>query len=289
MSVYLTLGLNGVVNGSLYFLMAAGLTLIFGLLRVVNFAHGGLYQWGAYLSSLLFSATGSFLVATVAGVLFTALIGVLMERWLIRPVYRNETGQLLITMGAMLILAESVKIPFGVNPLNVNTPSSLNGSWLAGGVVIIEYQVFMVAAGLAVFGLLQWMLRATRIGLVIRAGVYNPDLVEACGIPIQRVFTFLFAAGAGLAGLAGVLAGPYLGSVTPSMGFDMQLNAFIIVVVGGLGSLSGSFVGSMLIGILTAFVSFYFSSFAVLVNVAVMMIVLLIRPHGLFGGRETIV
>lgn len=288
MAVLLTLGLNGIVNGSLYFLMAAGLTLIFGLMRVVNFAHGGLYQWGAYSGTLIFTVTGNFAVSLLGGCLVAALLGVVMERGLIASVYRNETGQLLVTMGIMLILTEFIKIPFGPNELSANTPAGLSNSWLVGHVVIIEYQVFMIAAGVAVFLLLQWMLSKTRIGVIIRAGIHNPELAEACGIPIRRVFTLMFAVGAGLGGLAGALAGPYFGAVTPDMGFSMQLNAFIIVVIGGMGSLAGSFVGSMVVGIVTAFVSYYYSSLAVLVDVVVMVIVLLLRPQGLFGKKEAL-
>lgn len=286
MGIFLTLALNGVVNGSLYFLMAAGLTLIFGLMRVVNFAHGGLYQWGAYLATFTFATTGSFVLALAVGAVVAIILGVVMERGLISFVYHNENGQLLVTMGIMLILTELIKVPFGPSELNSNTPNDLSNSWLVGQVVIVQYQLFMIGASVIVFLVLLWALQKTRLGMIVRAGVYNPELVEACGIPIRRVFTMVFALGAGLAGLAGALAGPYLGAVTPTMGFDMQLNAFIIVVVGGLGSLTGSFVGSMLIGILTAVVSFYFSSLAVLVNVAVMVVILLIRPQGLFGERE---
>ncbi|MCY0875876.1 MAG: branched-chain amino acid ABC transporter permease [Firmicutes bacterium] len=287
MGIFLTLALNGIVNGSLYFLMAAGLTLIFGLMRVVNFAHGGLYQWGAYLATFVFATTDNFVLALAVGMLIAIILGIVMERGLISFVYHNENGQLLVTMGIMLILTELIKVPFGPSELSSNTPTDLSNSWLVGQVVIVQYQLFMIGASIVVFILLLWILHKTRLGMIVRAGVYNPELVEACGIAIGRVFTIVFALGAGLAGLAGALAGPYLGAVTPTMGFDMQLSAFIIVVVGGLGSLTGSFIGSMIIGILTAVVSFYFSSLAVLVNVVVMVIVLLIRPQGLFGERES--
>lgn len=285
-AVFLTLALNGVVNGALYFLMAAGLTLIFGLMRVINFAHGGLYQWGAYTATFMYTVTGNFLVAALSGLLIAAVLGIVVERGFVAQVYRDGTGQLLMTMGIMLVLSEFVKIPFGPSELSASTPRFLSGSWLVGHVVIIEYQMFILLAALVVFVGLQWLLRRTRLGVVIRAGVYNPELVEARGIPIRRVFTIVFALGAGMAGLAGALAGPYFGAVTPGMGFDMQLNAFIIVVVGGIGSLEGSLLGSLLIGLVTAFVSYYFSSFAVLVNVFVMALVLLIRPHGLLGEVE---
>lgn len=286
MTVLLTLVLNGLANSAVYFLMAAGLTLIFGLLRVLNFAHGGFYLWGAYVAAFLYTSTHSFVAAILGGIIVGALIGWLSERGLMRSAAGDGTQQLLITMGIFIVLSELVKIPFGRNPINANTPVALNHSWMFGHVVIVEYQVFVLLIGLVVYLGLWLLLKRTRLGLVVRAGVANPELVEARGIAVRRVFTAVFVLGAALAGLAGALAGPYFGSVTPEMGMDMQLNAFIIVVLGGLGSLNGSLVGSLLIGIATAVVSYYASSLAVLSSVIVMAIVLVIRPHGLFGSRE---
>jgi branched-chain amino acid transport system permease protein len=283
MSVFATLLMNGIANGALYFLMAAGLTLIFGLMRVVNFAHGALYLWGGYSATFLYTSTHNFVVALIGGAAVSAILGIVMERGLIAPVYRDETGQLLITMGIMVLLSEVVKIPFGINALSATVPAFLSHSWLFGHFVLVEYQVFTLVLGVIVYLGLKGLLHQTKLGIVIRAGVGNPELVAARGIAIRKVFTAVFALGAALAGFAGALAGPYFGSVTPGMGFDMQLNAFIIVVVGGIGSLDGSLVGSLLIGVATAIVSYYFSSFAVLVNVAVMAVVLLVRPQGLFG------
>jgi branched-chain amino acid transport system permease protein len=286
MTVLLTLVLNGLANSAVYFLMAAGLTLIFGLLRVLNFAHGGFYLWGAYVAAFLYTSTHSFVAAILGGIIVGALIGWLSERGLMRSAAGDGTQQLLITMGIFIVLSELVKIPFGRNPINANTPVALNHSWMFGHVVIVEYQVFVLLIGLVVYLGLWLLLKRTRLGLVVRAGVANPELVEARGIAVRRVFTAVFVLGAALAGLAGALAGPYFGSVMPEMGMDMQLNAFIIVVLGGLGSLNGSLVGSLLIGIATAVVSYYASSLAVLSSVIVMAIVLVIRPHGLFGSRE---
>lgn len=285
MAVFGTLLMNGIANGALYFLMAAGLTLIFGLMGVVNFAHGGLYLWGGYGATFLYAATHQFLLSLIGGALLAGLIGLVVEKGLVAPVYRDETGQVLITMGVMVVLSELVKIPFGINAVSDNVPPMLAHSWLSGHFVLVEYQVVTLIAGAVVYVALKWLLHRTRLGMTIRAGVGNPELVQARGIAIRHVFTAVFVLGAALAGLAGALAGPYFGSVSPTMGFDMQLNAFIIVVVGGIGSLDGSLVGSLLIGVATAFVSYEYSSLAVLVNVLVMAIVLLIRPHGLFGER----
>ncbi len=286
MAIVLTLLLNGVANGALYFLTAAGLTLVFGLMRVLNFAQGGVYLWGGYVATAIFTATNNFLLAILGAIVASGLIGFLIEWGLIRPVYQNGTGQLLITMGAMLVLSEAIKIPFGPNELNSGTPTLLSQTWLVGQVVIIEYQVFIIVISVLLFLLMKWILQKSRIGITIRAGVHNPDLVEAQGIPLKRLFTMVFVAGAVLAGIAGALSGPYFGSVTPTMGFDTQLNAFIIIVVGGLGSLEGAFVGSFLIGIVTAVVSYYTPSLAILVNVLVMAAVLLVRPQGLWGELE---
>lgn len=286
MSVVITLLLNGLANSATYFLMAAGLTLIFGLLRVINFAHGGFYVWGAYVGTFFYTFSHNFLLSIVGGLMVGGLLGWLSEHWLVARVYREGTQQLLITMGILIVLTESVKLPFGPNPLNAVTPKMLSKSWMVHGVVIVEYQVFTMVIGLLVYLLLQSVLHQTRLGLVIRAGVRNPQLVAARGVPIRRVFTAMFVSGSALAGFAGALAAPYFGSVTPDMGMNMQLNAFIIVVLGGLGSLNGSLVGSLLIGVATAVVSYYAPSLAMLVSVVVMAVVLMVRPHGLFGDKE---
>ncbi|WDL98250.1 branched-chain amino acid ABC transporter permease [Alicyclobacillus sp. ALC3] len=288
MTVALTLLINGVANSAIYFLMAAGLTLIFGLLRVINFAHGGVYLWGAYLGTFLYTATGNFFIAVCGGLVTGALLGWLSERGLLAAIYGQGTQQLLLTMGIFIILSELIKIPFGRDPINSSPPPVLGHSWIVGHVVIVEYQVFAVVAGALVYVALVLLLSRTRLGLVVRAGVTNPELVQSRGVAIKRVFTAVFVLGAALAGFAGALAGPYFGSVTPGMGMDMQLNAFIIVVLGGLGSLKGSLVGSLLIGVATAVVSYYASSLAVLSSVIVMAIVLVIRPNGLFGSKEVV-
>lgn len=286
MSVFATLLMNGIANGALYFLLAAGLTLIFGLMRVVNFAHGGLFLWGAYISTFLFTSTHNFLLSILMGVVVSAVLGLVIEKLLLSNVSHNGNAQILMTMGVMLVLQELVKLPFGQDEVSSDVPAFLNQSWVVGHVVLIQYQIFTIVLGLLVFAALLLLLFKTRVGMVIRAGVVNPELVLARGIAIKTMFSLVFAIGAGLAGFAGALSGPYFGAVTPDMGMNLQLDAFIIVVVGGIGSLTGSFVGSFVIGIVTAFVSYQFPSYAVLVDVGVMAVVLLIRPNGLFGKQE---
>lgn len=288
MEVTLTLVLNGIANSALYFLMSAGLTLIFGLLRVINFAHGGIYLWGAYVAVFLYSTTHQFLISLIGGIVTGLVLGWLTERLLASDKgggHGDGHNQLLLTMGALIVLNQSATWVFGRNPITANAPGFLSHSFLIGHVVIIEYQMVVVVIGILVYLALRLLLGRSRLGLIIRAGVYNPELVEARGIPIRRVFMWTFVLGAVLAGFAGALAGPYFGSITPEMGMDMQLNAFIIVVLGGLGSLSGSLVGSVLIGVATALVSYFAPSLAMLVDVLIMAAVLLIRPNGLLGER----
>jgi branched-chain amino acid transport system permease protein len=292
MAVAITLILNGIANSALYFLMSAGLTLIFGLLRIINFAHGGIYLWGAYVAVFLYSVTHQFAVALVGGIAAGLVLGWLTERLLRSAEEKGQHGsasegsnQLLLTMGALIVLDEAVTMTFGRDPINASAPSLLSHSFLFGNLVIVVYQLLVIVIGIVVYVALQILLRRSRLGMVIRAGVYNRELVEARGIPIRRVFMWTFILGAALAGFAGALAGPYFGSVTPEMGMDMQLNTFIIVVLGGLGSLSGSLAGSLLIGVATALVSYFAPSLAVLVNVLLMAGVLMFRPNGLLGER----
>jgi branched-chain amino acid transport system permease protein len=286
MAVTLTLMLNGLANSALYFLMASGLTLIFGLLRVVNFAHGGFFVWGAYAGAFLLASLHNLALAAAGGIVAGAILGWLVERGLMARLYGEGTQQLLITMGVLIVLSELVKLPFGPNPVSAPAPQSLSRSWVVGGVPVVAYEGFVILMGILVFAALQGLLRGTRLGALIRAGVSNPDLLAARGVPVRRVFTGVFAMGAALAALAGVLAGPWYGAVTPQMGMDMQLNAFVIVVLGGLGSVGGSLAGSLLVGLATAVVSYFAPSLAVLASVVVMGAVLVVRPHGLMGQRE---
>lgn len=285
MDLILTLGLNGLATGMLIFLLAAGLTLIFGLMDVLNFAHGALFAWGAYAGAWFYLISGSFIVGIACGILVGVLVGFLMERFVIRPVYGNHIQQILITMGAMLVLSELLKVFWGPNQHMTPVPSYLDGSWQVGELIIIKYRVFIIAVGLAVLIGLEYVMNRTKIGLIVRAGVINKEMVQALGINIKKVFALVFMFGAGLAALGGVLMGPYSGSINPSIGMENMLLAFIVVVIGGMGSIKGSALAGVLVGLSGAFMAYYFPEGTLAVNVLLMAAVLLIKPSGLFGVK----
>src|SRR5690606_41368090 len=204
MDIAINLIINGLATGMLLFLLAAGLTLIFGLMHVLNFAHGGLFVWGAYAGVWFYLWTGSFLAGLLGACSAGLLLGLIMERLIIQPVYGDSTRQILITLGVMLVLSEMVKVVWGPNQISVPTLNLLEGSWRIGEIVLIKYRIFVIAAGALVFALLQWLLKKTRVGLIIRAGVIHREMVESLGINVKRYFLLVFVLGAVLAALAGM-------------------------------------------------------------------------------------
>jgi branched-chain amino acid transport system permease protein len=285
LDVLLNLSLNGLATGMLIFLLAAGLTLIFGLMDVLNFAHGGLFAWGAYSGIWIYSQTGSFLIGIIGAIVVGFLLGILTERWIIKPVYGNHVQQILITLGLMLVLSEMLKVVWGPNQISANPPEYLGGSWEIGGVIIIKYRLFIILIGLLVFASVQFLLSKTRIGLVVRAGVMNKEMVQALGINIQKVFMFVFMIGAGMAALGGVLLGPYSGVIHADMGLEFAILAFIVVVIGGMGSFKGSLLAAALVGLSGSFLAYYVPDLALAANMLLMAVVLVFRPQGLFGMK----
>lgn len=281
----MNLALNGLATGMLIFLLAAGLTLIFGLMDVLNFAHGGLFAWGAYSGLWIYSQTGSFLVGILGAIITGFILGIITEKWIIKPVYGNHVQQILITLGLMLVLSEMLKVIWGPNQLQASPPDYLKGSWELGGVVIIKYRVFIIFVGLLIFAGVQYLLKKTKIGLVVRAGVMNKEMVQALGINIQRVFMFVFMIGAGMAALGGVLLGPYSGVIHAGMGMEFAILAFIVVVIGGMGNFKGSVLAAILVGLSGSFMAYYVPDLSLAVNMLLMAIVLIIRPQGLFGAK----
>lgn len=277
--------MNGLATGMLIFLIAIGLTLIFGLMDVLNFAHGGIFAWGAFSGIWVYTQTGSF-IAGIAGALVAGLLlGWVLERFIIRPVYGNHMQQILITLGAMLVLGELIKVVWGPNQLAAQPPSMLAGSWAIGDVVLIKYRLFIILIGLLVFIVSSLILKKTKIGLVVRAGVIDTEMVQALGINIKRIFMWVFMVGASLAALGGVLMGPYSGVIYAEMGMEFAIFAFIVVIIGGMGSITGSMVAAMIVGLASGIMGYYVPELSLAVNMLIMLIVLLFKPEGLFGAK----
>ncbi|MGD6780512.1 branched-chain amino acid ABC transporter permease [Sutcliffiella horikoshii] len=285
MDVLVNLTVNGLATGMLIFLLAAGLTLIFGLMDVLNFAHGGLFAWGAFSGVWVYSATGSFMVGIIAAIGTGLILGLALERFIIQPVYGNHVQQILITLGVMLVLSEMIKVVFGPNQISARTPSYLSGSWEFGDIIIIKYRLFIIIIGTLVFAAIFYTLRNTKIGLIVRAGVINKEMVQALGINIKRVFMLVFMAGAAMAALGGMLLGPYSGVIYAEMGLEFGILAFIVVVIGGMGSITGSVLAAILVGLSGSFMAYFVPDLALAVNMLLMTIVLIFRPQGLFGVK----
>jgi branched-chain amino acid transport system permease protein len=267
----------------LIFLLAAGLTLIFGLMDVLNFAHGGLFAWGAYSGTWIYMTTGSFTVGIIGALLTGAILGIVTEKWIIKPVYGNHVQQILITLGLMLVLSELLKVVWGPDQISAVPPDYLKGSWELGGVIIIKYRAFIILVGFLVFLVVQYVLRNTKVGLIVRAGVMNKEMVQSLGINIQKVFMLVFMVGAAMAALGGVLLGPYSGVIYAEMGMEFAILAFIVVVIGGMGSFPGSLLAAILVGLSGSFMAYYVPNLALAVNMLLMAVVLIFRPQGLFG------
>ncbi len=279
--------INGLATGMLIFLLAAGLTLIFGLMDVLNFAHGGLFVWGAYAGIFTYMYTESFFIGIIGALVAGAILGLLTEKFIITPVYGNHIQQILITLGLMLVLQEMIKVVFGPNGVSVKTPSYLAGSWEFGDVIIIKYRLFIIVVGFVIFGIFQYMLKRTKIGLIVRAGVQDKEMAQALGIHIKQVFLYVFMVGAALAALSGMLMAPYSGVIYAEMGMEYAILGFIVVVIGGMGSFSGSLLAAILVGLAGSFMAYYVPVLSLAVNMILMAIVLIFRPQGLFTiGKE---
>ncbi len=287
MVLIVNLVINGLATGMLIFLLAAGLTLIFGLMDVLNFAHGGLFVWGAYAGIYTYMYTESFFIGIIGAIAAGAILGLLTEKFIITPVYGNHIQQILITLGLMLVLQEMIKVVFGPNGVSVKTPSYLAGSWEIGDVIIIKYRLFIILVGFVIFGIFQYMLKRTKIGLIVRAGVQDKEMVQALGIHIKQVFLYVFMVGAALAALSGMLMAPYSGVIYAEMGMEYAILGFIVVVIGGMGSFSGSLLAAILVGLAGSFMAYYVPVLSLAVNMILMAIVLIFRPQGLFTiGKE---
>lgn len=273
----------GLVLGMIYVLLAIGLSLIFGLMTVVNFAHGALYMLGAYFGVFLLGYTKSFWVALIVAPLMVGALGLLMERFLIRRLYgRSPDDPLLLTFGLSLILVEGVKVLWGKIGLTLDPPRALAGAVDLGFMFFPAYRLFLIAVTVAVLIGLYFFLGRTNIGLIIRAGSRDPLMVRALGIDLGRIWLVVFGIGTTLAGLAGILAGPMRGAYA-EMGVSMVIESFVVIVVGGMGSLLGAVVAGLLIGQVVGLTTLFVPKLAEIMVFVVMAVVLLVRPSGLFG------
>ena len=277
--------LNGLSFGMLLFLLAAGLSLIFGLMRILNLAHGSYYLLGAYVALSVTRATESFLVATLAGVAVVVALGVVMERLFLRRLpHQEELPQALLTFGFLLIIGDVVLWIWGGAPQSLPKPEALAAPVRLGSLIFPSYRLFLIVAG-AVIGVVLWLVQErTKIGAMVRAAVDDAEIARATGINVSWLSTVVFALGAALAALGGILAGPVLG-MYPGADFEILLLAFVVVIIGGLGSLKGAFVGALLVGCLDNFGKALFPEFAYFTIFAPMALILAVRPAGLFGAR----
>ena len=274
---------TGLVLGMIYVLLAIGLSLIFGLMTVVNFAHGALFMLGAYFGVFVLTYTRSFWIALIVAPLMVGALGLLMERFLIRRLYgRSPDDPLLLTFGLSLILVEGVKLLWGKIGLTLDPPRALAGAVNLGFMSFPAYRIFLIGVTVAVLIGLYFFLGRTNIGLIIRAGSRDPLMVRALGIDLGRVWLVVFGIGTALAGLAGILAGPMRGAYA-EMGVTMVIESFVVIVVGGMGSLLGAVVAGLLIGQVVGLTTLFMPKAAEIMVFVVMAVVLLVRPSGLFG------
>ncbi len=281
--------LNGFVFGMLLFLLSAGLSLIFGLMRVLNLAHGSFYMLGAFFGFALVNATGNFWLSFFLAPLLVALLGGVFEAVFLRPLYRRELSghldQMLLTVGFIFVFVDVVRSLWGGDVLGIPTPEALTGAVSFAGLLLPKYRLFIILLGLAVAAGLWLLIEHTRLGSKLRAGVDDADMAAGMGINVSRMFTCTFALGVGLAGLAGVAAGPMLG-VNIGMDLEILIVTLIVVVIGGMGSLKGALLASILIGEADTFGKAYFPEGTLFLIYVLMLAVLLVRPAGLFGLRQ---
>jgi len=283
----LTSFLIGLSIGMLLLLMAAGLSLIFGMLGVINFAHGALYMVGAFTATVIAAYIGNFWIGLLIAPFVVALLGALIEMTLLRPLYaRSHEQQLLLTFGLILVIEEGARLLWGLDYRSAAAPAMFAEPVEWFGEKLSAYRMFVVVAGTVVAGALYFMIERTQTGMVLRAAMSNAQMLRALGVGVSRYRTLVFALGAGLAGLGGAIAAPLL-PVQTSMGFQIIIDCFVVVIIGGLGNIRGAIVAALLIGQLQAFGQQYFSEWLDIIVYGFLIAVLLIRPQGLFTFGKT--
>ncbi|MFY3432911.1 branched-chain amino acid ABC transporter permease [Achromobacter mucicolens] len=294
-STWVTLTFAGLAMGMIIFIVASGMTLVFGLMDVLNFGHGLFIAIGAYMaatvlgsmadwtqSGSLWTNLAAVLPAMIMGMLVAGAVGLAFERVIVRPVYGQHLKQILITMGGMIIGEEIIKMMWGPQAITLPLPESLRGAFLLGDAAIEKYRVVALAVGLIVLGGMLWVLNRTKLGLLIRAGVEDREMVESLGYRIRHLFVGVFVAGSMLAGLGGVLWGMYQQSIVPQLGAQVNVLIFIVIMIGGLGSTVGCLIGALLVGLMANYTGFLMPKAALFSNIALMVAILWWRPQGVY-------
>lgn len=293
---WVTLTVAGLAMGMMIFIMASGLTLVFGLMNVLNFGHGAFVSVGAFAATLvllpmrgwlemdsLLVNLGVLALAVTVAMLVTALLGWAFERVIIMPVYGQHLKQILITMGGMIVAEQLINVIWGAETIPLPLPTSLRGAIFLGDAAIEKYRLVAVIVGLVVFAGMFLTLNRTKIGLLIRAGVENGEMVESLGYRIRRLFVGVFAAGSALAGLGGVMWGLYKETLSAAMGGEIMIMIFIVIIIGGLGSVGGCFIGALLMALVANYAGFLAPKIALVSNIILMIAILLWRPAGLYS------
>ena len=298
-SSWLTLTMAGLAMGMIIFIIASGLTLVFGLMDVLNFGHGVFIALGAYLATSVFALMSGWtaspelwrnlvplFVTMLVAMSLAAAVGWAFERVLVRPVYGQHLKQILITMGGMIIGEELIKVIWGTTPISIEMPEALRGvvTFAVGAdrAAFEKYRIFATLVGLVVLAVMLFTLNRTKLGLLIRAGVQDREMVESLGYRIRRLFVGVFVAGSALAGLGGALWGIYQQAVLPQIGAQVNVLIFIVIIIGGLGSTMGCLVGALLVGLMANYTGFLAPKVAMFSNIGLMVLVLLWRPQGLY-------
>jgi branched-chain amino acid transport system permease protein len=286
-AMYVAQGLHGLAYGMILFLIASGLNVIFGMMGVLNLAHASFFMLSAYLGYQVVALTGNFWLALLLAPLGSALVGVAMERFLLRRVHAfGHMGELILTVGVGSIVLAAVKGIWGTESLQLKMPAILSGRVSVAGLEYPVYRLFIIGLALVILAVMTLLLYRTRLGKIVRAAVSDAGMVNALGINIPLVFMLVFGVGVWMAGVAGVAIAPIL-TVFPGLADQVGMDAFIVVVTGGFGSLAGAFIVSLIFGLLSSYGVQFMSELAPVLIVAFMAIVLAIRPHGLLGARDS--
>jgi branched-chain amino acid transport system permease protein len=282
MEFWINQAFNGISYAALLFLLGGGFTLIFGVMKIVNIAHGSFYLVGGYIGYTVVSLTGNFYLAFLVACAVIAVLGMVMERVFLRDVAGQDLRQMLITMGIALFLQDLSLVIWGGNPLNLVVPPYLSKSVNVGNLYFPGLRAFMIGAAALLFVLLWWFQEKTKVGAMVRAAVDNGEMAEGLGINVPLVTLGVFGLGALLAGFGGVVGCAFMG-IYPGLDFELLPYAFVVVIIGGMGSLSGALVGSLIVGLVDNFGKALFPELAYFTLFAPMAIVLAVRPTGLFG------